>query len=127
LPGDSIIGHLSAGRGIVIHRDVCNNLVSELRDNPDKCMPLQWAKDIKREFQSELRIELANQRGMLAEIAREVTISEANIENISMQEKGSHHAVISMSLTVKDRIHLAQIIKRIRILTGVEKVTRVRA
>ncbi len=127
LPGDSIIGHLSAGRGIVIHRDVCHNLVAELRDNPDKCMPLQWSKDISREFQSELRIELANQRGMLAEIAREVTISEANIENISMQEKGSHHAVISMSLTVKDRVHLAQIIKRIRILSGVEKVTRVRA
>ncbi|PTQ91027.1 bifunctional GTP diphosphokinase/guanosine-3',5'-bis pyrophosphate 3'-pyrophosphohydrolase [Agitococcus lubricus] len=127
LPGDSIIGHLSAGRGIVIHRDVCNNLVSELRDNPDKCMPLQWSKDISREFQSELRIELANQRGMLAEIAREVTISEANIEGIHMQEKGSHHAVLSMSLTVKNRIHLAQIIKRIRILTGVEKVTRVRA
>ena len=124
LPGDSIIGHLSAGRGIVIHRHSCKNLVAELRDTPDKCMPLQWSKDINREFQSELRIELANQRGMLAEIAQSVAASDANIENISMQEKGSQHAVISMSLTVKNRVHLAQIIKRIRILTGVEKVTR---
>ena len=87
-------------------------------------MPLQWSKDINREFQSELRIELANQRGMLAEIAQSVAASDANIENISMQEKGSQHAIISISLTVKNRIHLAQIIKRIRILTGVEKVTR---
>ncbi len=127
LPGDSIIGHLSAGRGIVIHRDICNNLVAELRDNPDKCMPLQWAEVIEREFPSELRIELTNQRGMLAEIAREVTANDANIENISMQEKGPQHAVISLNLSVRDRVHLARIIKRIRILNGVEKVTRVRA
>ncbi|MDO8329874.1 MAG: bifunctional GTP diphosphokinase/guanosine-3',5'-bis pyrophosphate 3'-pyrophosphohydrolase [Fluviicoccus sp.] len=127
LPGDSIIGHLSAGRGIVIHRDICNNLVAELRDNPDKCMPLQWSETIEREFPSELRIELTNQRGMLAEIAREVTANDANIENISMQEKGPQHAVISLNLSVRDRVHLARIIKRIRILNGVEKVTRVRA
>ncbi|RZU47630.1 guanosine-3',5'-bis(diphosphate) 3'-pyrophosphohydrolase [Fluviicoccus keumensis] len=127
LPGDSIIGHLSAGKGIVIHRDNCHNLVAELRDNPDKCMPLQWAGAIDREFPSELRIELANQRGMLAEIAREVTANEANIDNISMQEKGPQHAVISLNLSVRNRVHLARIIKRIRILNGVEKVTRVRA
>ncbi|HEX5361198.1 MAG TPA: bifunctional GTP diphosphokinase/guanosine-3',5'-bis pyrophosphate 3'-pyrophosphohydrolase [Fluviicoccus sp.] len=127
LPGDSIIGHLSAGKGIVIHRDNCHNLVAELRDNPDKCMPLQWAGAIEREFPSELRIELANQRGMLAEIAREVTANEANIDNISMQEKGPQHAVISLNLSVRNRVHLARIIKRIRILNGVEKVTRVRA
>ncbi|MFM6991674.1 MAG: ACT domain-containing protein, partial [Rhodoferax sp.] len=127
LPGDSIIGHLSAGKGIVIHRDNCHNLVAELRDNPDKCMPLQWAGAIDREFPSELRIELANQRGMLAEIAREVTANEDKIDNISMQEKGPQHAVISLNLSVRNRVHLARIIKRIRILNGVEKVTRVRA
>jgi len=126
LPGDSIFGHLSAGRGIVVHRDICKNLITELRDNPDKCVALQWSKDVNREFNSELRIELVNQRGMLAEIAREVTLSEANIENISMADKDTHHAVISLNLGVKNRVHLAQIIKRIRILTGVEKVTRVR-
>ncbi len=126
LPGDSIFGHLSAGRGIVVHRDICKNLITELRDNPDKCVALQWSKDVNREFNSELRIELVNQRGMLAEIAREVTLSEANIENISMADKDTHHAVISLNLGVKNRVHLAQIIKRIRILTGVEKVIRVR-
>lgn len=126
LPGDSIFGHLSAGRGIVVHRDICKNLMIELRDNPDKCVALQWSRDVNREFNSELHIELVNQRGMLAEIAREVTLSEANIENISMTDKDTHHAVISLNLVVKSRIHLAQIIKRIRILTGVEKVTRVK-
>jgi len=100
---------------------------------PDHCSvlvlgdALRWAEKVEREFQSDLRIELANERGLLAEIARQVTESEANIEAINMQEKGSHHGVLSLSIMVKHRIHLARIIKRIRIIRGVEKVTRVRA
>jgi RelA/SpoT family (p)ppGpp synthetase len=127
LPGDTIMGHLSAGRGIVIHRDNCNNVLAELRSNPDKCMPLRWAEKMEREFQSELRIELNNQRGLLAEIARQVTDMDANIEGINLQEKSAQHGVINLNLLVRDRIHLARIIKRIRIMPGVEKLTRVRA
>ncbi|MES2918830.1 MAG: bifunctional GTP diphosphokinase/guanosine-3',5'-bis pyrophosphate 3'-pyrophosphohydrolase [Pseudomonadota bacterium] len=127
LPGDPIVGHLSAGRGIVIHRDTCNNILAELRDSPDKCMSLRWAEKVDREFQSELRIELQNQRGMLAEIARQATDLEANIEGINLQEKGAHHGVMHISLIVRDRIHLARIIKRMRIIPGVEKIIRVRA
>ena len=127
LPGDAIVGHMSAGRGIVIHRDNCNNVLAELRDNPDKCMSLRWAEKIDREFQSELRIELQNQRGMLAEIAHQATDLDANIEGINIQEKGPHHGVMHINLQVRDRIHLARIIKRMRIIPGVEKITRVRA
>jgi (p)ppGpp synthase/HD superfamily hydrolase len=127
LPGDAIVGHLSAGRGIVIHRDICNNILSELRDNPDKCMSLRWADKVDREFQTELRVELENQRGLLAEIARQVTEMDANIEGINIQEKSSQHGVMNLSLQVHDRIHLARIIKRIRIIKGVEKIIRVRA
>lgn len=127
LPGDDIMGHLSAGRGIVIHRHKCRNISAEIRSNPDKCVPLRWSDKVEREFQSELRIALENQRGLLATIAREVTDSEANIEHINVEEKGSHHGVMQLGLLVRDRIHLAQIIKRIRILPGVDKVTRVKA
>lgn len=127
LPGDAIVGHLSAGRGIVIHRDNCNNVLAELRDSPDKCMSLRWADKVDREFQSELRIELHNQRGMLAEIARQATDLDANIEGINIQEKGSQHGIMHISLQVHNRIHLARIIKRMRTIPGVEKITRVRA
>ncbi len=127
LPGDDIMGHLSAGRGVVIHRHKCRNIAAEIRGNPDKFLPLRWSEKVDREFQSELRIALANQRGLLAEIAREVTESDANIEHINVEEKGTHHGVMQIGLLVRDRIHLAQIIKRIRILPGVDKVTRVRA
>ena len=121
------MGHLSAGRGIVIHRQKCRNISTELRTSPDKCLPLRWSDKVDREFQSELRIALFNQRGLLATIASVVTDSNANIEHISIEEKGSHHGVMQLGLLVKDRIHLAQIIKRIRVLTGVDKVIRVKA
>lgn len=127
LPGDAIVGHLSAGRGIVIHRDNCNNILAELRDNPDKCMNLRWAEKVDREFHSELRIELQNQRGLLAEIARQATDLDANIEGINLQEKGAQHGIMHLNLQVHDRIHLARIIKRMRTIKGVEKITRMRA
>lgn len=127
LPGDAILGHLSSGRGIVIHRDNCNNILAELRDNPDKCMNLRWAEKVDREFQCELRIELQNQRGLLAEIARQATDLDANIEGINLQEKGAQHGIMQLSLQVHDRIHLARIIKRMRTIKGVEKITRTRA
>ena len=63
--------------------------------------------------------------GMLAEIAREATESEASIDNVQIEEKGSHHGVMQLGLVVRDRIHLARVIKRIRVLPGVDKVTRV--
>lgn len=127
LPGDAIMGHMSAGKGIVIHRDTCNNVLAELRETPDKCLTLRWAEKTDREFQSELRIELNNQRGLLAEIAREVTDMDANIEGINLLEKSAQHGVVNLNLLVRDRIHLARIIKRIRIIPGIEKITRVRA
>ena len=127
LPGDEIMGHLSAGRGVVIHRHKCKNMRGEQRANPDKCLPLRWSDQVDREFQTELRIALENQRGLLATIAQEVTRDNANIEHISIEEKGSHHGVMQLGLLVRDRIHLAQLIKRIRIIPGVDKVTRVSA
>lgn len=127
LPGDEINGHLSAGRGIVIHRHKCRNMAAEIRSNPDKCVPLRWAEQVDREFLCQLRIALVNRRGMLAEIAREATESEASIDNVQIEEKGSHHGVMQLGLVVRDRIHLARVIKRIRVLPGVDKVTRVNA
>ena len=125
LPGDDIMGHLSAGRGVVIHRHKCRNMATEMRSNPDKCVPLRWAEKVDREFICQLRIALVNRRGMLAEIAREATESEASIDNVQIEEKGSHHGVMQLGLVVRDRIHLARVIKRIRVLPGVDKVTRV--
>ncbi len=127
LPGDTIIGHLSAGKGIVVHRDTCKNLLSEMRGAPEKCIALDWDKDVAQEFTAALRIELINKRGVLATLANSVSELGSNIDTIDMAEKDPTLSVINVTLTVKDRIHLARIIKRLRTLDNVVRIHRISA
>lgn len=126
IPGDLIVGHLSAGKGMVVHRDNCKN-ISELRNNPEKCIPLTWAKDINSEFNVELRIELAHQRGLIALLAGTISEADANIDKINVDERDGRISVIQLGISVRDRVHLARIIRKLRGLAGVSRITRMRA
>src|SRR5690554_6102511 len=126
IPGDLIVGHLSAGKGMVVHRDSCKN-ISELRNNPEKCIPLTWAKDIDSEFNVELRIELAHQRGLIALLAGTISEADANIDKINVDERDGRISVIQLGSSVRDRVHLARIIRKLRGLAGVSRITRMRA
>ncbi len=127
LPGDHIVGHLSAGRGIVVHRDSCKNLLAELRDNPEKCMALYWDEKAEQEFSTTLRIELINKKGILAILGTKLAELNSNIESLNMMEKEGAITVITLTISVNDRIHLARIIKRIRHLPNVVRLNRVSA
>ncbi len=126
IPGDLIVGHLSAGKGMVVHRDSCKN-ISEFRNNPEKCIPLTWAKDIDSEFNVELRIELAHQRGLIALLAGTISEADANIDKISVDERDGRISVIQLGISVRGRVHLARIIRKLRGLAGVSRITRSRA
>ena len=126
IPGDLIVGHLSAGKGMVVHRDSCKN-ISEFRNNPEKCIPLTWAEDIDSEFNVELRIELAHQRGLIALLAGTISAADANIDKINVDERDGRISVIQLGISVTDRVHLARIIRKLRALSGVSRITRTRA
>ena len=124
LPGDTILGHLSAGRGIVVHRDTCKNLLAEMRNAPEKCIALSWEREAEQEFTAGLRIELVNKRGVLATLANSVTEQGSNIDTIDMSDKDPTLSLLNVTLTVKDRIHLARIIKRLRVLDNIVRIHR---
>jgi guanosine-3',5'-bis(diphosphate) 3'-pyrophosphohydrolase len=126
IPGDPIVGYLSAGKGMVVHLDSCKN-ISAIRDNPEKCIPLSWAKDVVGEFNVELRVELEQQRGLIALLAATVNEAQGNIEKISMDERDARISVVQLVISVHDRVHLARVIKRLRALKGVTHINRVRA
>ncbi|WP_339409103.1 bifunctional GTP diphosphokinase/guanosine-3',5'-bis pyrophosphate 3'-pyrophosphohydrolase [Pseudomonas sp. EA_35y_Pfl2_R5] len=126
IPGDPIVGHLSAGKGMVVHLDTCRN-IGEVRHNPEKCIQLSWAKDVVGEFNVELRIELEHQRGLIALLAGSVNAADGNIEKISMDERDGRISVVQLVVSVHDRVHLARVIKKLRALTGVIRITRARA
>jgi guanosine-3',5'-bis(diphosphate) 3'-pyrophosphohydrolase len=126
IPGDPIVGHLSAGKGMVVHLESCRNIL-ELRHNPEKCIQLNWAKDVAGEFNVELRVELEHQRGLIALLASSVNAADGNIEKIGMDERDGRISVVQLVISVHDRVHLARVIKKLRAIKGVMRITRVRA
>ena len=126
IPGDPIVGHISSGRGMVIHTDDCNN-IADVRDNPEKCVSVRWDPDVQGEFSVELRVELENERGIIATLATTITGTEANIEKISTVERDARFSIVNLSLNVHNRVHLARVMKRVRHIKAVAKVTRVKS
>jgi guanosine-3',5'-bis(diphosphate) 3'-pyrophosphohydrolase len=126
IPGDTIIGHLSPGRGMVVHRECCGNL-SELRNNPEKCMPVSWSKNVTGEFHVECRIQVCSERGIIASLASRITEQDATIDQIGFDDRNAYSGVVDVVFGVKDRIHLARIMRRVRSLKAVEKMQRVKA
>jgi len=126
IPGDPIIGHISSGRGMVIHTESCNN-IAEIRDNPEKCVSVRWDPNVEGEFAVEIRVELENERGIIAKLATTITGAEANIEKISTVERDARFSIVNLSLNVRNRIHLARVMKRIRLIKPVSKVSRVKS
>lgn len=125
IPGDPILGFLSAGRGMVIHRDNCNN-VAEVRKFPEKYVFVQWAKEVIGEFAVDLRVDVLNKHGVLAILANTLSDCNANIENVHVEERDERHSALVFLIHIKDRKHLAQIIRRLRYISIVIKVSRVK-
>ncbi|HMV72067.1 MAG TPA: bifunctional GTP diphosphokinase/guanosine-3',5'-bis pyrophosphate 3'-pyrophosphohydrolase [Pseudomonadales bacterium] len=125
IPGDAIVGHISAGRGMVVHRENCNNIADFVAD-PERCTQLRWAEDASGEFEVELLVELENQKGVIAALANRISAMDVNIEKIDMEERDARISRIRLVVGVANRVALARIIRRIRTQNLVMKVTRVR-
>ena len=126
IPGDSVMGHLSSGRGIVIHRDTCRNIATELKENPEKILSVEWATDYEGEYSVDLRVQMESERGALAVLASLISEADANIETINLKEKDAHLSVVTMRISIRDRVHLAKTMRRIRTLKVVHRITRIR-
>jgi guanosine-3',5'-bis(diphosphate) 3'-pyrophosphohydrolase len=125
LPGEPIVGHLSSGRGLVVHLEVCRNL-AELRDRNEAIIPVRWAAEVDGEYSVELRVEVEARKGVIAELAAEITDADANIEKINIAERNAHLSTVMIALLVQDRVHLARIMRRLRRLTPVIGLARTR-
>ncbi|OZB61805.1 MAG: bifunctional GTP diphosphokinase/guanosine-3',5'-bis(diphosphate) 3'-diphosphatase [Lysobacterales bacterium 14-68-21] len=117
LPGDEIVGYLSAGKGIVVHREECPN-VAELRKQPERRVSIEWDRDVQGDYRAELRIEVINRPGVLATVASAIADADSNIENVEYVERDAAAATLLFTMEVKSRRHLAEVIRRVR-RTGV--------
>ncbi|MBL6752347.1 MAG: bifunctional (p)ppGpp synthetase/guanosine-3',5'-bis(diphosphate) 3'-pyrophosphohydrolase [Nevskia sp.] len=125
IPGDDICGYVSVGRGIVIHRLECKH-VHARRGGPQERVPLVWSPKVQGDFLAELRIKAENRRGLLASVAGEISGAGSSVENVQMPERdGSEALEMRFVVTVRDRLHLARLLRRIRRLEPVQRVIRV--
>jgi guanosine-3',5'-bis(diphosphate) 3'-pyrophosphohydrolase len=126
VPGDSIMGYVSAGKGVVVHRVNCRN-VREFRKHPDRCLDVAWAPIIKSMFQVALRILARNNPGVLANISASVSEAGSNIEKVEQRDTNPETATLLFTITVHDRDHMARVMRRLRRNRNVIRVSRINA
>lgn len=127
IPGDPILGFINKGKGLVIHTHDCPS-IAKFRHDPDKWLDVEWDPETRRMFKVNLKLTVANQRGVLAKVASAIADAGSNINNVGMEESADESAYISMNFTVQveNRIHLAQLMKELRKIPEVVRIYRIK-
>ena len=124
IPGDPIIGWIKKGQGMVIHTHDCP-VMAKTRADPDKYLDVEWDPETKKLFDVNIKLIALNRRGVLARIAAEIADAESNIDNVSMDtQDGSQYSTVHFTLQVHDRLHLAQVMRALRRIPEVVRITR---
>ncbi len=125
IPGDPIVGHLSADKGIVVHRENCNNVI-DLKSKKENIAETNWSADIKGEFLVDIRVEVMSERGIIASLATRLSRSGTSIERIQVDERDAEHSVITLTVAVENRVHLANVMRSVRTMQPVQRIYRVK-
>ena len=123
IPNDPIMAYLSAGRGVMIHRQNCGNL-AEYRKQPEKWLSVGWEGAEGKLFSSEIQLDINNRVGVLAAVASAIAGTETNIDQVSLEERDVNSSSLRFQLQVRDRKHLARVIRTIRRMPDVQRVYR---
>lgn len=123
IPGDPIVGVLSTGKGIMVHVDRCRRLM-KLRRHPEKLMPLRWSEELVGDFLVSIKIDVINERGVLAVMALAVSDADGNIVDINVEDRDGQHYRVQFKIMVRNRGHLAKVIRSLRQVPAIVKITR---
>lgn len=123
IPGDSIVGNISAGRGLVVHRSRCRNLNSK-RDESTRSIYIEWSDTGDEEYSVVLELQVESQRGIIAQLAMAVSALGANVKQLVSGERDGQLNAVTIELSVTNRVHLARVMKKLRAIRQVNRVTR---
>lgn len=127
IPGDAIVGYLGRGEGLMVHTAECGVGKRLFERDSERWMAVDWAEEPTRAFETRVSILLKNGKGVLAQVAAAVSAAEADITHIEMgNEPASETAELQLLVSVRDRLHLADVMRTLRRASAVLRVTRVR-
>jgi len=124
IPGDPIVGFLSAGRGVIIHHAECRN-TRDYEKHPDKWISCDWDDAIERDFPVRVNVEVDNRRGVLANVASAISAAGSDIDHLEIEDRDAHGAALQFTVRVNGRRHLAAVMRHVRRMPEVEKIFRV--
>lgn len=126
IPGDPILGFINKDKGLIIHTHDCPN-IRKFKLDPDRWLDVEWDADNKKLFKVNVRMVVANERGMLAKIAAGISDVGSNIDNVSVEEPdGSKYSNVNFTVQVRNRIHLAELMRNLRKIPDVVRINRVK-
>jgi GTP pyrophosphokinase len=128
IPGDQITGQLRRDQGLVVHTCDCLPAKRLRVKEPDRWIAVQWGEELNRRFDCRIRLLINNEKGILARVAAEIGESDGNITYVGMDEDDENMMTqLRFTIQVKDRVHLAHLIRNLRRVAGVNRVERERA
>ena len=127
IPGDAIVGYLGRGEGLVVHTTECGIGRRLFERDSERWMTVEWAEQPVRPFETGVLVLLKNDKGVLAEIAQAVSSAEADITHIDMGDEPAHEeSELRLLVSVRDRLHLAEVMRLLKRSRAVLRVSRVR-
>lgn len=124
IPGDEIVGFVSTGRGIIIHQAICKHVAEYRQHQPEKILAVEWEKEVEGEFLVDVRVEVRDKRGVLANVANAISAMGSNIEHVSNESRDGLFSFLKFRISVKNRAHLAAIMRHLRRLEVVNRIQR---
>ena len=127
IPGDAIVGYLGRGEGLLVHTADCHNGKRLKERDPERWMAVEWAEQPVRAFDTTVTVQVRNGKGALAQVAASVSAAEADITHIDMDnERDNDVAELRLQLSVRDRLHLADVLRTLKRSPPVLRAARVK-
>jgi guanosine-3',5'-bis(diphosphate) 3'-pyrophosphohydrolase len=126
IPGDPIVGVIKKGQGLVVHLADCPSISVRGRAERAKWVDVEWERDTGKLFEAAIKIEAENRRGVLAKVAAEIAEAGSNIQHVTMDDEHGVYTSLYFTLQVSNRVHLARILRALRHIPEVVRISRVR-
>ncbi len=125
IPGDGILGYLGRGEGLVVHADDCAVAKRLQHRDSERFIPVEWSDEPVRAFETALLVTVSNGKGVLAKVAAALASAEADITHVNMgQERAQDATELRFGIAVRDRAHLASVLRSVKRTPSVLRVQR---